>query len=340
MTRCPHRVPMLGSFGEPRLEGERAVIASSARREQRRRGMKYHSSVVLVVLCALGCGGGTLPSASPPASPDGSASPADENASSAKQTSDDAQSPAKSAPPANDEFQVKDSTTAGAAHGVKESKLKPTKTEALMKFIVVDKADEKPIPGIVVSLVSKDGKKFYTEETDALGYSEVLVPVGQDYELVYLSLGKKDINAKVSVKDKPNQNIKLTLRYKKRVVEKKAPAEAANEPGFVLDGVNFQSGKATILPESFPRLDSVLEFMTHKKSVRIIITGHTDNVGKPASNKLLSEKRAQACKDYMVERGIDASRIEAVGFGDEQPIAPNETEEGRQRNRRIEAKEL
>jgi outer membrane protein OmpA-like peptidoglycan-associated protein len=240
----------------------------------------------------------------------------------------------------NDEFQVKDSTTAGSAHGVKESKLKPTKSEALMKFFVIDKVENKPIPGIVVSMVSKGGKKFYTEETDAEGYAEVLVPTGTDYELVYLSLGKRDVNAKVSVKDKPNQNIKLTLRYKKRVVEKKSPVESANEPGFLLDGVNFQSGKATILPESFPRLDSVLEFMTHKKSARIIITGHTDNVGKPAANKVLSEQRAQACKDYMVERGIDASRIEAVGFGDEQPVAPNETEEGRQRNRRIEAKEL
>ena len=80
--------------------------------------------------------------------------------------------------------------------------------------------------------------------------------------------------------------------------------------------------------------------MTHKKKVRIQISGHTDNVGKKAANKVLSQKRAQACRDYVISKGIEASRIEAVGYGDERPIEPNDSEEGRQKNRRIEAMEL
>jgi outer membrane protein OmpA-like peptidoglycan-associated protein len=84
----------------------------------------------------------------------------------------------------------------------------------------------------------------------------------------------------------------------------------------------------------------VVEFMMHKKKARIQISGHTDNMGKKAANKLLSQNRARACRDYVISKGIDASRIEAVGYGDERPIAPNDTEEGRAQNRRIEAVEL
>jgi OOP family OmpA-OmpF porin len=89
-----------------------------------------------------------------------------------------------------------------------------------------------------------------------------------------------------------------------------------------------------------PRLDRVVEFMTYKKQARIQISGHTDNMGKKAANKVLSQNRANACRDYVISKGIDGSRIEAVGYGDERPIAPNDTEEGRQENRRIEAMEL
>ena len=100
------------------------------------------------------------------------------------------------------------------------------------------------------------------------------------------------------------------------------------------------SGKAVIDPESYPRLDGVVEYMVYKKSARIEISGHTDNLGNPKTNKALSEKRAQACRDYLIKKGIDGGRIEAHGFGDERPIAPNDSEEGRRQNRRIEATEL
>jgi outer membrane protein OmpA-like peptidoglycan-associated protein len=112
------------------------------------------------------------------------------------------------------------------------------------------------------------------------------------------------------------------------------------EPVFVLDGVTFDTGKASIKPESFARLDGVAEYMTHKKSVKIEISGHTDNVGKPEGNKDLSLKRAQACRKYLVDKGVDGGRITAVGFGDEQPVASNDSPQGRAQNRRIEAKEL
>ena len=213
--------------------------------------------------------------------------------------------------------------------GAKGTKLQPTKTEAAIRFIVVEK-DKGPVSGVVISLTSPDDTTYYTEETDADGAAEVLVPNGQKYEITYLSLGRKDVAASVTVTNEPKQSIKLTLRFKR----------LPPPPPFVIKGVEFDTAKATIRPGSFTLLDVVAEFMHHKKSARVEIAGHTDNVGKPTANKKLSQQRAEACKTYLISKGILGSRIDAVGFGDQHPVAPNTTEEGRQKNRRIEAREL
>jgi OmpA-OmpF porin, OOP family len=254
-------------------------------------------------------------------------------------TTSGAAGPAAPAPNQAGEFVLGRSETARTARGVKPSKIKPTASEAAMKLIVVDR-DKGPVEGVVISLTAPDGTRYYTEETDAEGYAEVLVPVGQKYELTYLSLGRREIAATVSVTGAPKQNIKLTLRYKRQPPPPPSAPDQPAAPRFVLGGITFDTGKATIRAESFPRLDSVVEYMTHKKSARIEISGHTDNVGNPKANKALSEKRAQACRDYLISKGIDGSRLTAIGYGDERPIGPNDTDQGRQSNRRIEATEL
>jgi outer membrane protein OmpA-like peptidoglycan-associated protein len=235
--------------------------------------------------------------------------------------------------PKAQEFLLRDSTTASLAHGVGPSKIQPTATEAAVKFFVINKEDTSPFEGIVIKLTSPTGATFYTRETDAKGYAEILVPIGGTYDLEYLSLGRKKVSARVEVEEKPNLTLKLTLRYQP-LGSKKSP------PRFVLKGVEFAIGKATLRPESRKRLDTVVEYLKHKKSARIEISGHTDNVGKPAVNKKLSKKRAEACRDYIVSQGIDAGRVETIGYGDEKPLASNDTPKGRQKNRRIEATEL
>ncbi|MCK9461166.1 MAG: OmpA family protein [Proteobacteria bacterium] len=226
------------------------------------------------------------------------------------------------------------SDTPRDAHGATSSKIKATATEAAMKFFVVDK-EKGPVKEVVVTLIDPGGQKYYSEQTDEAGYAEMLVPVGQTYDLYFLGLGTKEIVATSEVPNEPRLSIRTTLIY-----ELERPVKGKPAPRFVLDGVNFDTGKATIRPESYERLDGVVEYMAHKKSARIEISGHTDNVGNKKANKTLSVKRAKACRDYVVSKGIDESRIEAVGYGDERPVAPNTTEDGRQQNRRIEATEL
>lgn len=82
----------------------------------------------------------------------------------------------------------------------------------------------------------------------------------------------------------------------------------------VIAGIRFNFGKSTIRPESRPTLDAAVKVLKQYPNVRIEIRGYTDNLGSPAHNLALSEARAEAVKDYLVSKGIDASRIQTKGF--------------------------
>ncbi|MFH1874747.1 MAG: OmpA family protein [Pseudomonadota bacterium] len=104
----------------------------------------------------------------------------------------------------------------------------------------------------------------------------------------------------------------------------------------VLAGINFDTGSATIKKDSYPILDSNVDMLKKHSGKGILVVGYTDNVGNPASNQKLSEKRAESVKNYFISKGVDASRISAVGKGEADPIASNTTATGRAENRRIE----
>jgi OOP family OmpA-OmpF porin len=99
--------------------------------------------------------------------------------------------------------------------------------------------------------------------------------------------------------------------------------------------VQFDTASATIKPESYPELDTFVEFFHEVPSAKGELQGHTDNVGKDAYNNKLSQRRADSVKAYVVSKGIDAARISTKGYGESQPIADNTTVEGRAANRRV-----
>ncbi|MCS6911876.1 MAG: OmpA family protein, partial [Myxococcota bacterium] len=100
--------------------------------------------------------------------------------------------------------------------------------------------------------------------------------------------------------------------------------------------IHFAKNKAKIYPDSFPLLDEVVEALKHQPQVKVRIEGHTDSRGKPKKNLALSQRRAEAVRSYLVQAGIAADRLTAVGYGAERPIADNSTEAGREKNRRTE----
>ena len=108
------------------------------------------------------------------------------------------------------------------------------------------------------------------------------------------------------------------------------------EQDLTLDGVQFEFDSSKLTSDAKVVLQEVIEAMKKHPNVRLEIQGHTDNVGDPSYNITLSQERAQAVKDHMVENGISATRLTTNGFGENKPIASNATAEGRALNRRIE----
>jgi len=108
----------------------------------------------------------------------------------------------------------------------------------------------------------------------------------------------------------------------------------------VIKNILFNTGKSTLKPESFKELDKLVSLLEKNPKVRIEVSGHTDNIGSASINKKISKERALTVKNYLVSRGIEQDRIEYQGYGFDQPIAPNDTPEGREQNRRVEIKVL
>lgn len=108
----------------------------------------------------------------------------------------------------------------------------------------------------------------------------------------------------------------------------------------VLDNIYFQTGKAVLMSESFDELDQVFRFLENNPGIKLEISGHTDNTGSLRINQRLSRDRARAVVNYLVNRGISEDMLSSQGYADSQPVATNDTAEGRRQNRRVEFKVL
>ncbi len=105
----------------------------------------------------------------------------------------------------------------------------------------------------------------------------------------------------------------------------------------VLEGVEFEFNSAKLKPESYPILDDAAMILTKHPEIDVEIQGHTDNIGSDAYNKKLSQKRAEAVRDYLIDKHmIEPVRLIPIGYGESCPVADNATEQGRQKNRRVE----
>ena len=108
-----------------------------------------------------------------------------------------------------------------------------------------------------------------------------------------------------------------------------------NTTWFNFDRLLFDTGKATLQPSSEEQLNNVSEILKAYPNVHVKLGGYTDNTGNPEANKALSEARAKSVMNSLASKGVDPSRMEAEGYGDQYPVGDNSTEEGRTKNRRI-----
>jgi outer membrane protein OmpA-like peptidoglycan-associated protein len=105
---------------------------------------------------------------------------------------------------------------------------------------------------------------------------------------------------------------------------------------FAFENLEFETSKDIIRKVSYPSLNGLADLLVKKANYGLRIEGNTDNVGSDENNLILSQKRANAVKAYLVKKGVTADKLDAFGFGESNPIATNETAEGRQKNRRVE----
>jgi OOP family OmpA-OmpF porin len=156
-------------------------------------------------------------------------------------------------------------------------------------------------------------------------------------ERVFLEAKREEPVKKPVAPPVVEQEIKV-LRETAPVVSPAPKAEPAPEKVSIALNVQFDTGKANIKPKYHQEIKKVADFMAKYPKASAVIEGHTDNVGKEAANVKLSQRRADSIKEYLVKKfKIDGSRIKAVGYGPNKPIASNATKEGRQKNRRVDA---
>lgn len=103
-----------------------------------------------------------------------------------------------------------------------------------------------------------------------------------------------------------------------------------------LNNIFFDTGKSELRPESGPELDRLVTTLNEAPKMVIEVRGHTDNTGSNEINAKLSQDRADSVREYFISKGIEPDRVASKGFGESKPVATNDTDEGRQQNRRVE----
>lgn len=196
---------------------------------------------------------------------------------------------------------------------------KPVPPQPKMVFVVLDAKTMQPIPANIEIYSTTDELLYQKQIAEAAPCQTQLVP--NTYNAYITSSGYLPYAEDFVFS---GDTVNLLLQ----------PVEQGTK--VVLKDLFFATNKTKILPESEQALEDLTQFMQQNPEVRIQIIGHTDSVGKPEFNQRLSEGRANSVRNELLTRGIEPERVEATGKGQTEPIDTNDTEEGRQNNRRVE----
>jgi outer membrane protein OmpA-like peptidoglycan-associated protein/tetratricopeptide (TPR) repeat protein len=197
-------------------------------------------------------------------------------------------------------------------------------------FGVITNLQKKTIKDVIINVIDNgNGKLVGTYVSDNAGKFQFVLNRGLNYNLSFESDGYLMQSANVNT---PKENYYSALE--KNVVLQ----PIAEGSKIVLNNLFFDSNKSKIRKESFVELEKVYKFLKDRPNINVEVDGYTDNRGDDKSNIKLSEARSKAVLEYLIKKGILASRIANKGYGKDQPIASNDSEEGRQMNRRVELK--
>ncbi len=201
---------------------------------------------------------------------------------------------------------------------------------AFVEGKVVDATTKRPISEALIEVVSlQTGDTTWSNKSDESGDFFIVLPANQNYVISVEKDGYMFYSGSFELIDE-------TAEAPKRLPIELQALQANAQ--VILKNIFFDYDSYELKSESFTELDRLYQLLVNNPSVEIEITGHTDNQGSDAYNKRLSGQRAEAVRQYLIQKSISSSRISSSGAGSTSPIATNDTEEGRALNRRIEVR--
>ena len=210
-----------------------------------------------------------------------------------------------------------------------------------LKAKVVDAETRLEIKAKIELIQLSTGLTYTESYTNDDGEFLICLPSGDDYALNvsrkdYLFYSENFALKEATSFDQPFEALVELQPISEPLAGNDTESNSTDNKPVILKNVFFETGSATLIESSKVELDKLVVLLTDNPTMKIQINGHTDNVGTPESNQTLSLNRAISVMNYLVENGIQTDRLRAKGFGESQPIASNETEEGRRENRRTE----
>jgi outer membrane protein OmpA-like peptidoglycan-associated protein/tetratricopeptide (TPR) repeat protein len=202
----------------------------------------------------------------------------------------------------------------------------------LLKGVIMDDKTNKPISATIEIIDNTKNEVIASFKSNSVtGKYLVSMPAGKNYGI---SVHKEDY-----LFHSENFDLPKSAEYQEVTKDIKLKNIAVGN-SIVLKNIFFDFNKSTLRQESENEIQQLVKLLSSVPTMKIEISGHTDNRGSDEYNKNLSNQRAKAVYNRLIEKGIDASRLTFIGYGEEKPIATNDTEEGRQLNRRTEFKVL
>ena len=207
------------------------------------------------------------------------------------------------------------------------NELRP-KVVTLVSGKVYNAIDKTPIEAkIIYELLSENKEAGIANSNATTGEYKITLPAGKLYGFLAEADGYLSIS----------QNIDLTKEeYYRSINQDLNLVPIKKGANIVINNLFFDFGKFDLLHESFPELNRLADFMIKNNEYKVLISGHTDDIGSSSSNMTLSKNRANAVAQYLISKGIEKNRLKIKGFGKTKPLKPNDSEENRQQNRRVE----
>ncbi|MBX7044244.1 MAG: OmpA family protein [Ignavibacteria bacterium] len=193
---------------------------------------------------------------------------------------------------------------------------------------VVNLANNQPLAADIYYYSLKDGSEVGRARTNpSTGIYKIALPYGYQYSFIAKATGYYSMSNYVDlITSGEYKEMNLNIEMK--------PIEIGET--FTINNIFFDFNKSSLKSESFFELDRVVKLLSENPSIEIELSGHTDNVGTDDYNNKLSYDRSNSVAEYLISKGIEKSRIKVEGYGKLKPIATNDTEQGRQLNRRVE----